>query len=200
MSRTLTSGALFGWAVGCSLVAFAVSVPAVLPLLESDISTAMQATGAAQGAGLAARVVAFSIAASTATSPVITALVILLAGLMAGRPLAWRHAFRAAVVGTLPMAVVKPVANLVQGALLPPSMTTHMTDLSLGPARWLAVPSLPPGQTILLHTAELPALWGALLVGLCLMGVPGMPKRDAWLMAAYAWAIGVAINLVPALL
>jgi hypothetical protein len=133
-------------------------------------------------------VVAFSLAASTATAPITTALVVLLAGLMAGRPL------------TLPLAVVKPVANLVQGALLPPSMTTHMTDLSLGPARWLSDPSLPPGHTILLHTAELPALWGAFLVGLCLMGVPDMPKRDAWLMAAYAWAIGLAINLVPALL
>ena len=200
MSRTLTSGALFGWAVGCSLLAFTASLPAVLPLLESDLRTALQATGGAQGADIAARVVAFSLAASTATAPITTALVVLLAGLMAGRPLTWRHAFRAAVVGTLPLAVVKPVANLVQGALLPPSMTTHMTDLSLGPARWLSDPSLPPGHTILLHTAELPALWGAFLVGLCMMGVPDMPKRDAWLMAAYAWAIGLAINLVPALL
>jgi hypothetical protein len=47
VSRTLTSGALFGWAVGCSLLAFTASLPAVLPLLESDLRTALQATGGA---------------------------------------------------------------------------------------------------------------------------------------------------------
>lgn len=126
-------------------------------------------------------------------------LALLMSSKLVGVGLSYGQAVLIALFASVPR-ILGQLAVGIQGAVLNGEQARSLYDLSIGPARFQDPAKATPGFMQALAGVDLFNLWQLLILTVGVAVIGRVSKSTGFVAGLVAWAIGTAVNIVPALL
>jgi hypothetical protein len=129
----------------------------------------------------------------------LTGLAIWLVGKIFSASETLKTAIIVAIFSTVPR-IVQAVVTALEGLVLDTSTMTNLSQVSIGPARFLNPETTPPALLGLLGQLDVFSIWAMVLVAIGVSVTGRISRKEGAVVSVLVWVLGALLAVIPAML